>query len=400
VDKQTGQRLLSKGVEAHTTLTVNGRVSLARKRLYLAGQGSRSPLDVLVDAIEATVSVGTRDLCVRLNGNGKSFERAAENLKAATQLQMSDEKLRQVVEAEGKQVLAMAASGQLGPQWMAAQCKVLTPLGREVSRAYLGSDGFMAPLVTEVEKLKRRAKIKQKRQKRGKKAKPLPPAKTGADGPWKEFKLVFFYDQEMKHRHVAVTRGNCEVLGQLMAREAGRLGFAAADERVGNIDGGPWIINQIQLRQMPMSATGLDFYHLSGHVHAARVGVFGDADESGKAWAGELLHVIKHEGYEPMWEQLLAWRKDLTRSKRKEADGLIHYVAERKPMILYPEFLAKGWQIGSGPTESQCRLMPDRLKGAGMRWDADNAEAVMALEAMRISGQSKAYWKLCLSCSN
>ena len=69
-------------------------------------------------------------------------------------------------------------------------------------------------------------------------------------------------------------------------------------------------------------------------------------------------------------------------------------------MIRYPEFMARGWQIGSGPTESQCRLLPDRLKGAGMRWDADNAEAVMVLEAMRISGQSQANWQMCILCSN
>ena len=400
MDKKTGQRLLSKGVEDRSTLTVNGRVLLARKRYYLKGEGSRSPLDVLVDAAEATVSVGTRELCVELNGNSQSFERAKKNLKAAAQLQISDEKFRQIVEAEGKRVLALEASGQLGPQWLARECKVLPPQGKEVSRVYMGSDGFMAPLVTETEKQKRRAKIKQKRQKRGKKAKPLPAPKTGADGSWKEFKLVFFYDQDMDHRHVAVTRGNCEVAGQLMARESGRLEFAAADERVGNIDGGPWIINQIQLHKMPMSATGLDFFHLSGQVGKARCRVFGEEDEVGKAWEARLLHQVKHEGYEAMWEHLLGWRKELKRSKRKEADGLIHYVVERKEMIHYPEFLAKGWQIGSVPTESECRLLPDRLKGAGMRWDAENAEAVMALEAMRISGQSQPYWRMCLSCSN
>jgi hypothetical protein len=400
VDKGSGQRLLSKGPEPRSTLTVNGRVSLIRKRLYLKGQGSRSPLDALVDAAEATVSVATRDLCVRLNGNSQSFERANENLKAAAQLQMSGEKLRQVVESEGKRVLALEASGQLGPVWMAAQCKVLAPDGKTVTRVYMGCDGFMVPLVTEVEKQKRLAKVKLRRQKRGTKARPLPSAKTGADGPWKECKLVFFYDQEMEHRHVVLTKGNCEMAGLLMSREAGRLGFAAADERVGNIDGGPWIINQIEFQHMPMSATGLDFFHLSQHVYAAGNAVFGEENEAGKAWVAQLLHMVKHEGYEAMWEHLLEWRKGLTRSKRKAADKLIHYVAERKEMILYPEFLARGWQIGSGPTESECRLLPDRLKGAGMRWDADNAEAVMALEAMRISGQSPDYWRMCISCSN
>ena len=51
-------------------------------------------------------------------------------------------------------------------------------------------------------------------------------------------------------------------------------------------------------------------------------------------------------------------------------------------MICYPAFLAKGWQIGSGPTEATCKTLTARLKGSGMRWDGDNAEAIMGLEAL------------------
>jgi hypothetical protein len=70
-------------------------------------------------------------------------------------------------------------------------------------------------------------------------------------------------------------------------------------------------------------------------------------------------------------------------------------------MIRYPQFLARGWQIGSGPTESQCRVLPARTKAGGaMRWDAANAEAVMALEAMRQSHQWDAYWRMALATAN
>jgi len=65
-------------------------------------------------------------------------------------------------------------------------------------------------------------------------------------------------------------------------------------------------------------------------------------------------------------------------------------------MIKCPEFLAKGWSIGSGPTESCCETRTRRLKGSGMRWDADNAEAVMALEARRESGLWTTYWRTLL----
>ena len=80
-------------------------------------------------------------------------------------------------------------------------------------------------------------------------------------------------------------------------------------------------------------------------------------------------------------------------ASEQAADRLLNYVSERREMIKYPEFLAKGWQIGSGPTEATCKTLTARLKGSGMRWDADNAEAIMALEALTQSGQWDFYWK-------
>jgi hypothetical protein len=44
-------------------------------------------------------------------------------------------------------------------------------------------------------------------------------------------------------------------------------------------------------------------------------------------------------------------------------------------MIQYPAFQAKDWQIGSGLTEATCKTLTAGLKGSGMRWDSDNAEA-------------------------
>jgi hypothetical protein len=51
-------------------------------------------------------------------------------------------------------------------------------------------------------------------------------------------------------------------------------------------------------------------------------------------------------------------------------------------MIRYKEFTEQGRQIGSGPTESMCKAVTLRVKGGGKKWDGDNAEAVMTLEAL------------------
>ena len=340
------------------------------------------------------MSVGVREIACRLNGDGKNFDKAAENLARAAQIFTSGETLRMLVENEGKRVLKLQESCTLPVNWSSQDCKAEP---EAPSRIYLGSDGVMVPLVTDVEKKKRRQKIKDKRRRCGKKCKPLPAAKPGADQKYKEFKIVALYDDTQDHRLVAGTKGDCVAAGRLMRRQAARVHLDRADEKIGNIDGSPWIRNQIEHQSLPLDALGLDFYHLADNVHKARRIVLGEEDESGKIWAGEVLHTFKHEGYDAGWEKLLAWQATLRgQAKRKAANALLGYVSERRDMILYPEFTARGWQIGSGPTEATCKTLTARLKGSGMRWHPSNAEALMALEALSQSDMWKLYWQTLL----
>jgi hypothetical protein len=83
-------------------------VALTRKRWFGEGVDRGTPLDAVPDAAEASISVGMRDLCCRLNGNARNFEKAAENLAQAGQVYLSGETLRQVVEREGQRALALA----------------------------------------------------------------------------------------------------------------------------------------------------------------------------------------------------------------------------------------------------------------------------------------------------
>lgn len=397
VDPATLKKKQNKGRDQCSTLSVNGRVLMQRRHYHSPAEGTTTPSDDLLDAFHNTISLATRQLCCQLNRASRGFEMTAENLKKAAQLSLSHDTVRQVVEADGKELLALSGSGRLGPNWHASQCK------REdgQSLVYMSSDGFMAPTITDAEKQARRRKVMEKRKTRRGVKRRLRPVKRGSDQRYKEFKAVMFYDQDMEHRQVSVTSGNCQAAGRLMVRDAWRLGFAAADQRVANIDGGPWIINQIETRKLKLTAVGLDFYHLSQNVHKTRRIVFGEGNPQGDQEVADLLHTVKHEGYEPLRQKLMTLRQRTRgKAKRRETDRLIEYVSDRRQIIRYPEFVANGWQIGSGPMESQCRVVPDRVKGAGKRWDTDNAEAIMALEAMHQSQQSEAYWKLAMSGSS
>jgi hypothetical protein len=397
-------------------LTVNGRITLSRRRWSAPGLDSNTPLDALLDAAEATVTVGVRELACRLNQAGRNFDKAAENLARVAQVGMSGETLRQVVEAEGRAVVRVQQSGALTISWVAADCRIpavataavaaaTTPTrpppnagaAAAATRVYLGSDGVKVPLVTDAEKQTRRHKVKQKRRRCGQKRRPLPKAKVGADQRYKEFKIVTFYDEEQTHRHVSVTQGDHQVAGALMRHDACRIQLDKADDKVAIVDGAPWIRNQIEGQSLPINTLELDFYHLADNVHKARRLAYGEESATGMQWAAGVLHTAKHQGYVALRDELVAWKKTVRGAKkRKGAEVLLDYVTDRRDMVEYPEYLAAGRQIGSGPTESMCKTTTTRLKGVGMRWEANNAEAIMALDALEQSGEWKPYWDLCL----
>lgn len=104
-------------------------------------------------------------------------------------------------------------------------------------------------------------------------------------------------------------------------------------------------------------------------VHRAGWGVFDEDAVASRAWADELLQVLRHGGYDPAWERLVQRPARLRCSpkKRHAADRLLNYVSQRRAMIRYPVFRQQGWQIGSGRTESQCQLAVGRWKGRSRR---------------------------------
>ncbi len=79
-------------------------------------------------------------------------------------------------------------------------------------------------------------------------------------------------------------------------------------------------------------------------------------------------------------------------SKRESLRRLCGYITERFEKLDYRRALARGWDIGSGPTEVMCKNLTLRLKRTGLKWDPDNAAAIMNLVAVRESGQWNQWW--------
>jgi hypothetical protein len=374
---------------------VNGQIELSRRRFGNKDQGSQCPSDLLVDATEAAVSVGVRQLCCREGSNARSFDRGRENLKHAAQITVGEEQFRLLVESEGDAVLKASAEEQLELDWSASQCQTPTPEGKEVTRMYASADGVLVPATTQQEKDKRRATVLEKRRnlppQERRQLPPLGAVKKGSDQRYKQIYVTCFYDQSHQHRLVGVTCKQVKGLKRLLKREAARVHLRAADERLGIIDGAVCLRNNLE--PLPLETILLDFYHLSEHVGEAAAKTLGAETPAAKQWLAKVLHTLRHAGYDPFFQQLLDWRAPLRGNKRRAADELLKYVTTRQEMILYEQCDPRGWDVGSGPMESMCGVTTDRIKGRGRRWDLDNAEAIMALEALyQSTGLWDRYW--------
>jgi len=253
----------------------------------------------------------------------------------------------------------------------------------------------MAPMVTEQQKLKRRKTqaAKRKKEKRKSTAKASRPRK-GSDGPYKEFKVVAFYDKDKTHQYVVGTSGNHEVAGRIMRQIGRKLDISQAQTKYSVSDGAAWILKQYKIQLPMLDENILDFYHFRDHVTQASHLLFGEASKEALDWKEKMMDVAKNQGSLVMLDRLgecLVELKD--DDKRQELENLRKYVGKRIAMTDYPYFLNLGFDIGSGPTESFCNCLTKRLKGSGMRWDKDNAEAIMALASVYYSGQWNKHWK-------
>jgi hypothetical protein len=369
-----------------THQTINGRIKVCRTVYWSADLGTVVPVDQWLGIDAQRFSPGLREMCCR-EALHCSFEVASENLRRTAQVALCAETIRAIAQRQGRAVLDAQQRGSLGPAFTVANCKDQTII--------TGADGVMVPLVTEQQKRKRRKtqaanRRKQKRPSTAKRGRP----KRGSDGPYKEFKIVSFYDPDKSHCHVVGTAGDHAVLGRLMRREAGRLALGQARVKYAVSDGAEWIGRQYR-RQLPMLDQHiLDYYHLREHVREVGVALYGEGTTKAQGWCEAMMTSVWEQGSLVMLDRLGVYlRRHRSGPKHEALASLRDYVGKRVTMTDYPSFRDLGYDCGSGPTESQCGTLTDRLKGSGMRWDADNAECMMALAAIYHSGLWTTHWK-------
>lgn len=184
-----------------------------------------------------------------------------------------------------------------------------------------------------------------------------------------------------------------EELGLQMRRQGAHVGMDEAEQWIALSDGGNGLDNFLDVN-FPLAVRILDFQHAAGHVATLakliRPGVGGE--KLAEAWC----HTLKHAGGARLVKVLEKLdRKVMTEEARAKHTNVIEYVRKNLHRTDYPEYLRRGWQIGSGAMESACKtVVNQRLSMGGMRWGEEGSDAVAHLRALYRSDadQWDAFW--------
>lgn len=199
---------------------------------------------------------------------------------------------------------------------------------------------------------------------------------------------------DWRARYVTSLEGQAAV-AEPLRHMASRVGMNEAQRWIAVCDGGSGLETLLKQTFGRLDAVILDFFHASEHLGGfAKVWHAGDpqaAEAAHAAWA----HRLKHEG----GATVLAWLEDLdtaSKPKAREAwEAVVTYFRNQQHRMDYPTYVSKGWQIGSGPVEAGCKqVINQRMKGVGMRWSHEGADAIGHLRALLLSGASlwNAFW--------
>ena len=148
-------------------------------------------------------------------------------------------------------------------------------------------------------------------------------------------------------------------------------------------DGAPWIHSIIE-ECLPKATHILDLFHAKENA-----GKFAQAVKRGKnqkkAFADKLCDLIENGNTDELLKMLEPYKD------QKMSPGVLNfytYVSNHKDCMDYPAYRKSGYFVGSGAIESgNIRLMQNRMKLQGMRWNLASGQCMLSLKAKYESGK-------------
>ncbi len=207
---------------------------------------------------------------------------------------------------------------------------------------------------------------------------------------WKEMKLGAFYTTttmvpkkrpeqlEVRAQDISFYAdfADPETFGRALWLEGYRRGVTQAKEVVAIGDGAHWIWRLVE-EHFPGAIQIVDWYHATQYIWKVAHAVYGEGSDLAKQWAKSRLDEL----WDGKVDEVLLHCQEHASAGEVVHQAITYYTNNRERMR-YPEYRAKGLQIGSGSVESGCKhVIGARLKGAGMIWSVAGARAVAHVRA-------------------
>jgi hypothetical protein len=339
-------------------VTVHGEVKVRRAYYYCQRcHQSYCPYDAVL-GLEDGITPGLRPL-VCLAGTLVPFADAAEDvLRRYANVRLSTSTVLRCTEAAGERLRAQQKEGRMveptepEPEWTAA---------REAGQpaAYVGLDAFSVPM-------------------------------QGPGAGPAEHRMMYtglLYTPDKKRTRYLVDF-ELDRLAEQIRAQAGAVGVKGVKDLVAITDGGNGLEEALQRHLADNLATVLDWYHAAEHLCDFAAVLHPQDDAARSAWSEQAKSTLYEQGGEALLKHLHDFTLPPRASSevREEFRKLIGYFENNRHRTDYPAYRARGWDIGSGPTEAGCKIIGERLKGSGMRWVEDGAATVAALRALYVSG--------------
>jgi len=216
------------------------------------------------------------------------------------------------------------------------------------------------------------------------------------DARWREPKLLIIFELDDQGRMKRGTRAWIDGtfqgpnhLMELVAFHLHRLGAAHAESVAFLSDGAPWIWDRLTWVQQKVGLPAkqahriLDFCHAVHHVSLA----LEQLQLSDEARA-RIYHRLRNHLRGGRVHRVLEELRERAARKRRDHEVWreIEYLRKHAPHMAYKALRDAGLPMGSGAIESAIRrVVNQRLKGNGITWLEENAEAMLVLRAAALT---------------
>lgn len=226
----------------------------------------------------------------------------------------------------------------------------------------------------------------------------------GFDAEWREPKVFVVYEVDEKGRkkragyqRYDATMENCDAVFALIAGHLRTIGADKAARWAFVGDGALWIWERVQqlCKEVGFNRRKLveivDFYHAKERLHDFATEVKSWTKSQREKWfrdAAKLLHGGRID------DLLALCAEHYKGCNSKQRRKLAEYFVTNRERMRYHAFRRRGLPMGSGAVESCVRRLVNlRLKGNGIFWTVESAEAVLQLRAQLLSGRWDQFMK-------